>query len=427
METPGSNISYHDLSSLNELRSLAKKDEKEAVRQAAKQFESVFMSMLLSSMRKANKAFEQDNPLNTNNSEFFRDMYDQQLSTELSKNGALGLADLMVKQLSPDPAPSKLQRHLTMPGDIGAEKTLAMPHQSKQKLIMPAQDPVFKQLDPERIVLNVQRTKPLSQQLSPEQTVFAVDNTAGLNTSGQHTLKQSSYVPNTLVQPQAALTNVGILQSPQLQQLGEETIWQSHRVANLRPASPKAESSTLHTMPLETVKSTAEDSGEISEPIAFVQKLLPAARLAAKELGLEPMALLAQAALETGWGKKIFRATDGSQSHNLFGIKASSGWNGQVAVVDTLEYRQGSAQREKAKFRVYENVEQSMQDYVAFMKDNPRYQQALASTADAKSYFRQLQAAGYATDPNYAQKLTAVFDGPTFNQVRKLLANQLTD
>ena len=93
METPGSNISYHDLSSLNELRSLAKKDEKEAVRQAAKQFEAVFMGMLLSSMRKANKAFEQDNPLNTNNSEFFRDMHDQQLSTELSKNGALGLAD----------------------------------------------------------------------------------------------------------------------------------------------------------------------------------------------------------------------------------------------------------------------------------------------------------------------------------------------
>jgi flagellar protein FlgJ len=95
--------------------------------------------------------------------------------------------------------------------------------------------------------------------------------------------------------------------------------------------------------------------------------------------------------------------------------------------VDTLEYRQGSAQREKAKFRVYQNAEQSMQDYVSFIKNNPRYQQALTQTADAKSYFRQLQAAGYATDPNYAQKLTAVFEGATFNQVRKLLANQLTN
>ena len=404
METPGSNISYHDLSSLDELRSLAKKDEKEAVRQAAKQFESVFMSMLLSSMRKANKAFEQDNPLNTNNSEFFRDMYDQQLSTELSKNGALGLADLMVKQLSPEPAPSKLQRHLSMPGDIGEEKTLVMPNQKQKKLAIPEHAPMFKQLDPERIVLNVQKAKPFTQQLAPEQAVRVE--------------------PTVVIDP---LASNGVVAGPRVQQLGDETVWQNHRIAQLRKVSVPNESAAVTKLAeVEATKATSEGQ-PTDEPMAFVQQLLPAARVAAKELGLEPMALLAQAALETGWGKKIFRAADGAQSHNLFGIKASSGWNGQVAIVDTLEYRQGSAQREKAKFRVYENVEQSMQDYVAFMKNNPRYQQALANTGDAKSYFRQLQAAGYATDPNYAQKLMAVFEGATFNQVRKLLANQLTD
>ncbi|MBN8444824.1 MAG: flagellar assembly peptidoglycan hydrolase FlgJ [Gammaproteobacteria bacterium] len=404
METPGSNISYHDLSSLDELRSLAKKDEKEAVRQAAKQFESVFMSMLLSSMRKANKAFEEDNPLNTNNSEFFRDMYDQQLSTELSKNGALGLADLMVKQLSPDPAPSKLQRHLAMPGDIGEEKTLVMPHQQQKKLAIPEHASAFKQLDPERIVLNVHRSKPFSQQLAPEQAV-RVTPAVGVD----------------------SLASTGVVSVPRIQQLGEETVWQNHRVAQLRKVTAPAEVMPVEKAVSAEATAAAKDGFGNDEPLAFVQQLLPAAKIAAKELGLEPMALLAQAALETGWGKKIFRAADGSQSNNLFGIKASGGWSGQVAVVDTLEYRQGSAQREKAKFRVYESAEQSMQDYVTFMKTNPRYQQALAHTSDAKSYFRQLQAAGYATDPNYAQKLTAVFEGATFNQVRKLLANQLTD
>ncbi len=401
METPGSNISYHDLSSLNELRSLAKKDEKEAVRQAAKQFESVFMGMLLASMRKANKAFEQDNPLNSNNSEFFRDMHDQQLSTELSKNGALGLADLMVKQLSPEPTPGKLQRHLTMPNQLGTEKTLVMPSQHQKEFALPPQSAAFKQLDPERIVLNVQRTKIPTLQLAPEHAV---------------------------TEAATALTAT-VSAAPQVQKLGEETLWQPHAVTRVKSVSSELNAAKSQSAPLSQspVQALADNENVDDEPMQFVKQLLPAARVAAKELGLEPMALLAQAALETGWGKKIFRAADGAQSHNLFGIKASPSWTGQVAVVDTLEYRQGSAQREKAKFRVYDNAEQSMQDYVAFIKNNPRYQQALSSTTDAKSYFRQLQAAGYATDPNYAQKLTAVFEGATFNQVRKLLANQLND
>jgi flagellar protein FlgJ len=413
METPGSKISYHDLSSLNELRSLAKKDEKEAVRQAAKQFEAVFMGMLLSSMRKANKAFEQDNPLNTNNSEFFRDMHDQQLSTELSKNGALGLADLMVKQLSPEPTPTKLHRQLHMPGNIGEEKVLAMPNQRQHKLTMPVQNSSFKQLDPERIVLNVQRPQAIAQQLAPEQTIGTISPKLSSDINMPSTLNQAA--ENQLLQPH-------------VQKLGDETLWQNQQLAAI--AQTSAQQTKVMPVTNQTVvnETTSVDSGsEENGPLAFVQQLLPAAQKAAKELGLEPMALLAQAALETGWGKKIFRAADGSQSNNLFGIKASAGWSGPIAVVDTLEYRQGSAQREKAKFRVYQNAEQSMQDYVSFIKNNPRYQQALTQTADAKSYFRQLQAAGYATDPNYAQKLTAVFEGATFNQVRKLLANQLTN
>ncbi len=405
METPGSNISYHDLSSLNELRSLAKKDEKQAIHQAAKQFEAVFMNMLLSSMRKANKGFEQDNPLNTNSTEFFRDMHDQQLATELSNQGTLGLADLMVKQLSPDPAGGKLSKHLKMPGDIGEEKVFSAPSHVHKKLNMPSGPSAMKALDPERIVLPARESSAKTTQLAPELTVTAAVSSQSVN----------------------QFAAVG--QTAGIQQLAAETIWQPQTAKmGQRVQQQPSQEFAVNSVKTE-VQPAAEGIAEIqakpsvSEPFAFVERLLPAAKVAARELGIEPLALLAQAALETGWGKKVFKTTEGSQSHNLFGIKANGAWDGPVAVVDTLEYRQGSAVREKAKFRVYESPEQSLKDYVEFIKTNPRYQQALAHTADAKSYFRQLQAAGYATDPNYAEKLTAVFEGDTFNQVRKLLAN----
>ena len=101
MSTTDVNASYHDLSSLHQLRANAKTDETTAIKQAAQQFESVFMGMLMQSMRKANASFEADNPLNSQATEFFRDMHDSQMSAELSKKGALGLADLMVQQLAP--------------------------------------------------------------------------------------------------------------------------------------------------------------------------------------------------------------------------------------------------------------------------------------------------------------------------------------
>jgi peptidoglycan hydrolase FlgJ len=159
-------------------------------------------------------------------------------------------------------------------------------------------------------------------------------------------------------------------------------------------------------------------------PGEFIQKLMPAAKQAAQKLGLEPLALLAQAALETGWGQRTFKTAEGNNSFNFFGIKAHNSWQGEVAVVDTLEYRQGVAQKEKAKFRAYESPEQSLGDYVDFIKSNPRYQQAVSMADNPKAYFQQLQAAGYATDPNYAQKILSVFNSDTFKQARNLLTNK---
>jgi flagellar protein FlgJ len=143
----------------------------------------------------------------------------------------------------------------------------------------------------------------------------------------------------------------------------------------------------------------------------FVEQLWPWAIEAAGLLGLKPQALVAQAALETGWGKHLIRSADGSPANNLFGIKADQRWDGDRVSVDTLEYDQGTAVKKRAAFRSYESLRDSFHDYVDFLQSNPRYDKALESTADSASYFTALQRAGYATDPEYANKINAVMNG----------------
>jgi flagellar protein FlgJ len=149
---------------------------------------------------------------------------------------------------------------------------------------------------------------------------------------------------------------------------------------------------------------------KFESPEEFVAALLPLADEVAAELGVDPKVLLAQAALETGWGKHIIRDANGDSSNNLFNIKADKRWDGERAQVNTLEYRDGLAQQEKALFRSYDSFEQSFRDYADFLKTSPRYQQALDAAADPRQYLQQLQAAGYATDPAYADKITTIFE-----------------
>ncbi|MFO7954284.1 flagellar assembly peptidoglycan hydrolase FlgJ [Thioalkalivibrio sp.] len=139
----------------------------------------------------------------------------------------------------------------------------------------------------------------------------------------------------------------------------------------------------------------------------FVQTLEPLARDAAAELGVEPGILLAQSALETGWGQHVPSRADGQPSFNLFGIKADSGWSGDQVSVGTLEFREGVTQREQARFRAYADPSESFSDYVEFIRNNPRYHRALQAGDDAQ-YIRELQDAGYATDPAYADKVLQV-------------------
>jgi flagellar protein FlgJ len=139
----------------------------------------------------------------------------------------------------------------------------------------------------------------------------------------------------------------------------------------------------------------------------FIEKMLPQAQAAGRELGVDPRAIIAQAALETGWGTA--KPADASgESHNLFGIKAGAGWKGASVASATTEYDAGVAGVEVARFRAYGSSEASVDDYVNLLRDNPRYSAALNTGDDVRAFATALQRGGYATDPDYANKLEAI-------------------
>ena len=159
----------------------------------------------------------------------------------------------------------------------------------------------------------------------------------------------------------------------------------------------------------ETENKTGRKTGKKAlTPANFVADLRPLAAAAAARLGVEPEVLLAQAALETGWGRHIVGSA-GASSNNLFNIKAGRDWPGATVRRAALEYRDGVAVREMATFRAYDSLAESFADYVAFLQASPRYARALANAADGAAYLRELQDAGYATDPRYADKVIGVW------------------
>ena len=140
---------------------------------------------------------------------------------------------------------------------------------------------------------------------------------------------------------------------------------------------------------------------------SFISQVWPQAEQAAQELGVHPLGLVAQAALESNWGQNVPRSASGASSNNLFGIKAGASWAGPAVSARTQEYSDGTAQTESAAFRSYANPGESFSDYVALLRGNPRFSAALGS-GSVPSFAGALQQAGYATDPDYAHKVTAV-------------------
>lgn len=152
---------------------------------------------------------------------------------------------------------------------------------------------------------------------------------------------------------------------------------------------------------------TAADAGS---PAGFVREVMPHAIRAADKLGVSPLALVAQAALESGWGERLPRRADGSTSFNVFGVKAGGGWTGERASARTIEYEYGRPVGQAAEFRAYPSLAAAFDDYARLIATEPRYAAARARAGDAVRYFAELQSAGYATDPAYAEKAGRVLD-----------------
>jgi peptidoglycan hydrolase FlgJ len=269
---------YTDVSGLAALKRDARAQDPNAVREVARQFESIFAKMVLSSMRQATFG---DSLFGSDQQQFYQGMFDDQLAVELTKGRGLGLADMLVQQL-------------TRAGLV-----------------------------------------PQSQDQSP--------------------------------------------QSPG----GSESV----PSANPAPSSFSA-----------SIKSKED----------FIAQLWPCAEEAGRELGIDPRNLLAQAALETGWGKSLPCDTSGGTSFNFFGIKATDSWKGDSVSVRTLEFEGGLPVPKNARFRSYESAADSFRDYVEVLRNNPRYASALNTGDDAQAFAKGLQQGGYATDPRYAEKIASI-------------------
>ena len=163
----------------------------------------------------------------------------------------------------------------------------------------------------------------------------------------------------------------------------------------------------------------AQTSAAAAAPVAaqspgeFVNQVMPTIRRAASALGLNPLGLLAQAALETGWGQRMPRTADGSPSFNMFGIKAGESWTGARATADTMEFSNGVATPRRTAFRAYGSIEDSVNDFANLLRNSPRYRDAVAAGSDTQAYVDGIGKSGYATDPEYASKLSQILNSDT--------------
>lgn len=284
---------YTNLQGLQGIKNEENKDE--AIKKVAQQFESLFVNMMMKSMRDANAVFEKDSLFNSDEAKFYRDMLDQQRSLSLSQGRGIGIAEAMYRQLS---------------GNSGAV--------------------------PERP--NTIESRPMNH---------TMPISAGKVDHKNSRTEQSSL---------DAITN------------GENMVEQ------------------------------------------FVEHIAPMAKRAAEKLGVDHLLLVAQSALETGWGKHVIKDGHGNSSNNLFNIKGDASGETPSVQHTTLEFRNGTMQRESALFRAYNSLEDSFDDYVDFVQGGQRYQSAVANAEDPETYIKALHKAGYATDPEYSEKVLSVYE-----------------
>jgi peptidoglycan hydrolase FlgJ len=368
---------YHDLGSLNEIRSMAKGDKKEALSAVAKQFEAYFLNELLKNSRKTNEMINEDSLFNGKQVAFFQQMHDEQMATTMAKTSGFGIAELVVKQLDPQTKRPAKEFEVPQRSMSNATSTAVAGYQSHS---LPITEQSF-QVDSRRAT-----SRPL-----------AISNTsiAGISASRANEIQTPSIKDVSL---KSSLSGTTSNPTNDL----EKTNRVDDAKAILKPAA--------EVNPAGSAKATQSEAPELNfdSPEAFIESLLPYARKAAEMLGTSPRVLIAQAALETGWGQFVISDKEGKNSFNLFNIKSDQRWDGSEVAKQTLEFEQGVAVKKVENFRSYESYEQSFMDYADFVKNSERYQGAVSQASDEAKYIEALHQAGYATDPHYSDKVKSI-------------------
>ncbi len=330
MSTGGVQLNVLDPNSLGDLKRLARNDpdSPETLRAASKQFEAMFLQMVLKSMRDATPA---NSMFDSDQTRMYQGLLDQQLALNLAQGRGTGLSDVIYRQLG------------------GKPETF---------------DPI---------------------------AAFAADN----GTAGKSGFDLSSVI-------------VGAANVAARLRFPEST-------AGLAATDEDSgiDMAALATKLDDAIRAARDAGGAISERIrSFVDDVWPHALEASRKTGIPPQFMIAQAALETGWGDKVLRRSDGSSSYNLFNIKAGSSWKGDTVAQSVTEYAGTRPYSEDARFRAYASYAEAFRDYADLLSNSPRYATVLGQT-DASGFARSLQQAGYATDPMYADKLTRIIGGST--------------
>ncbi|NBF01474.1 flagellar assembly peptidoglycan hydrolase FlgJ [Pseudomonas sp. Fl5BN2] len=384
--------SYSDLNRLQQLK-VGDKDGEANVRKVAQEFESLFLNEMLKSMRKATDVLGQDNPLNTPATKQYQDMYDQQLAVSLSREGGgIGLANVLMRQMMknkpvhPDAA-THAAAPVATPTPIAAGTTAQNGPLSRVSGQRPmwasrAQDPLRTSVAHNDMALLNQRRLSLPSKLTDRLLSGIVPSAGGVADAATQNVAPT----RTTAAADAVLR-------------GEWRVNQGYAAAQ---GKMRVYGRAMAQPPLAPAKRAFSSSDD------FVATMLPMAQQAAQRIGVDPRYLVAQAALETGWGKSVMRQQDGSSSHNLFGIKAGSSWQGAQARAITSEFRNGEMVKETAAFRSYDSYQDSFHDLVTLLQSNNRYQEVLKAADKPEQFVRELQKAGYATDPDYASKISQI-------------------
>lgn len=391
MDMPKSPISsasdsgaYTDLNRLNSMKN-GDKNSDANLKKVAQEFESLFVSQMLKAMRSANEVLAKDNPMNTAATRQYQDMYDQQLSVSMStKGGGIGLQDVLMRQLSKTKSVQPAATANTAVTEVAPAKS-ALATGVYQRPLWATRSATADQAAAaaaatgegcnDMAMLNARRLS-LPTRLTDRLLAGIVLNTA------------NALSPTARTTANVASTNVS--------GNGDWTL-----DPNLAPATPSYVRSIAQP-PLAPAKRAFSNADQ------FVATMLPLAKEAAARIGVDPAVLVAQAALETGWGKSIMRQQDGSNSHNLFGIKAQGSWKGPEARAITSEFRDGKMVKETADFRSYSSYADSFHDLVSLLQNSDRYKEVVNSADKPEQFVKELQKAGYATDPDYASKISQI-------------------